>query len=155
MIMSKLASLCARLMQDTCGSMAVETALVAPVLAVMAIGGFEASTIVARQAELQSAAAEAAVLAMAATPDTDAKLTTVKEVLAASTDIPEDDINVFRIYRCGTEEDYVLLQTSCGTDDEISTYMFIYMEDEYTPSWSDYGVGETVTFRVRHTVQLS
>lgn len=57
-------SLFRRLAADQTASMAIETALVTPVLVVMTLGGFEASAMVARQSELQSAVAEATSLSL-------------------------------------------------------------------------------------------
>ncbi|OZA93393.1 MAG: hypothetical protein B7X57_05165 [Erythrobacter sp. 34-65-8] len=45
-------------LRDRRGSIAIETALVAPVLAVLALGSFEVGSLVSRQHELQTAAAE-------------------------------------------------------------------------------------------------
>ena len=56
----------ARIRRNEDGSMAIETAFVAPILLVLALGGFEVSSMVARQTELQSAAAEAAAVVRAA-----------------------------------------------------------------------------------------
>ena len=58
--MRSILSLFGRLRRDATGAMAIETAIVAPVLVLMAFGSFQVSSMVARQTELQSAAAEAA-----------------------------------------------------------------------------------------------
>ena len=65
------------LLRDARGSMAIETAIVAPVLAMLSVGGFEVSAMVARQTELQSAASEAEGIALAASPDDAGKLATL------------------------------------------------------------------------------
>jgi Flp pilus assembly protein TadG len=54
------------LRRDARGTMAIETAIVAPVLALMAIGSFEVGSMVSRQQELQSAASEAESIILAA-----------------------------------------------------------------------------------------
>ena len=49
----------ARLCLDTRGTAVIETAIIAPVLICMALGGFEVSNMVARQHDLQNGAARA------------------------------------------------------------------------------------------------
>ena len=71
------------LFRDTRGSMAIETAFIVPVLAVMSIGGFEVSGMVSRQSELQSAVAEAAQIAIASTPDEQSERNTIESVIMA------------------------------------------------------------------------
>ena len=53
-----------RLLADKRGTMVVETALVAPVLILLAIGGFQLSDLVARQHNLELAAAMAEQIAL-------------------------------------------------------------------------------------------
>ena len=55
-----------RLLRCARGAFAIETALVAPLLALMSIGTFEVGTMVSRQQELQSAASEAESIILAA-----------------------------------------------------------------------------------------
>ena len=50
--MTRLGALLARLRHDASGAAIVETAVVVPVLAILSLGGFEVSNIVARQSEL-------------------------------------------------------------------------------------------------------
>ena len=54
------------LVRDGRGSMAIETALIAPALAALALGAFDASMLVAREQHLQSAANEASEIVLAA-----------------------------------------------------------------------------------------
>jgi Flp pilus assembly protein TadG len=51
-----------KLLRDAVGTMAIETALIAPLLAMMALGVFEVSRIVSREQQLQSAANERTAL---------------------------------------------------------------------------------------------
>ena len=125
MMMRRFLPALAHIGHDQRGSMAIETAVVIPVLAILALGGFEASSIVARQRELQSAAAEAAAIVRAAKPDTAAKRTTIKEVIAASTGIAAENIAVTEIYRCSTDADYITNDNSCSDSDLLSTYIKI------------------------------
>ena len=59
-------SMLTRLLSDRAGAMTIETALVAPILLTLSLGGVEAGSMVARQSELQSAAAEALNIVQAA-----------------------------------------------------------------------------------------
>ena len=133
--------------------MAIETAFVAPILLVLALGGFEVSSMVARQTELQSAAAEAAAVVRATIPETAEQRTTVQEILATSTGIATENITVEEIYRCGTAEDYTTVEESCGSGVE---YKFIKVDisDTYTPVWTKFGVTSGFDFNVSRTVQI-
>ncbi|MCP5396726.1 MAG: pilus assembly protein [Sphingomonadaceae bacterium] len=144
----------ARFGRDQRGSMMIETAVVIPVLAILALGGFEASSIVARQTELQSAAAEAAAIVRAAKPDTAAKRTTIRDVIATSTGIEAQNIAVTQIYRCGTGSNYITNDSSCSDPDLLSTYIKVEMTTTYTPRWTEYGVGSAITYNVDRTVLI-
>ena len=142
-----------RLPADERGTMAVETAFIAPVLLVLALGGFEVSTMVARQTELQSAAAEAASVVRATAPKTAAERETIRDILMVSTGLEEEDVAVTPVYRCGTSEDYVTVADSCGAEVE---YRFIRVDlaDRYDPIWTTFGVDEGFDFNVSRTVQV-
>ncbi len=152
--------------QNENGSMAIETAFVAPVLLVMAVGGFEASSMVARQTELQSAAAEAAAVVRAIAPETQAERNTVRDIVATSlcgkttptvTDgtasCGSTTVSVTPIYRCGTATDYVTVADSCGS---VMEYKFIKLDltDTYEPTWSSWGIGSAISYDVNRTVQV-
>ncbi|NCU11657.1 MAG: pilus assembly protein, partial [Sphingomonadaceae bacterium] len=62
-----------RLHRESDGAMVIETALVAPVLVLLSLGAFQISGVIARQTELQSAASEAAAIALASPPDSATK----------------------------------------------------------------------------------
>lgn len=143
-----------RLWQDCRGTSLIETAIVAPVLAIMALGGFEASSMVARQTELQSAAAEAAAIVQSSPPKTIEARQTVHDIVAASTGLPAESVVVTEIYRCGTDADYTQNTTSCGTT-KSSTYVKIVITDTYTPHWTEFGIGSPVAFNVVRTVQIA
>jgi len=142
-----------KLRADERGSMAIETAFVAPVLLILALGGFEVSTMVARQTELQSAAAEAASVVRAVIPETAAERTTVRDILATSTGLTTEQITVTEVYRCGTAESYSTNGGGCGSDTE---YKFIQVDltDTYAPMWTEWGVGTGFTYNVSRTVQI-
>lgn len=144
-----------RLRRDSQGTMAVETALVVPALALMSVGSFQVSAMVARQSELQSAAAEAGQIAIASPPDTDVKRTMLKQIIMASTGLPTSKVTLTMKYRCGAT---VALQTNnncANASDKVSVYVEIYMTDTYTPLWNDFGVGSPMTYRVTRRVMLS
>ena len=137
--------------RDRCGSMVIETALVAPILAVLALGGFEASSIVARQSELQSAAAEAAAIVRASPPETTTERNTIRDVIANSAGLSTSAVTVDQVYRCGTGTDYTSTAGSCDTD-LLSTYIEIDLQATYRPIWTDFGIGSNVSLDVARTV---
>ena len=142
-----------RLAADERGSMAIETAFVAPVLLILALGGFEVSQMVARQTELQSAAAEAAAVVRAVAPETAAARTTVRDILATSTGVAKEKVTVSEVYRCGTATSYSTMQNGCGA---IAEYKFIKVDirDSYAPVWTKWGVGSGFDYNVSRTVQI-
>ena len=143
----------ARIRRDDRGSMAIETAFVAPVLLILALGGFEVSSMVARQTELQSAAAEAAAVVRAVAPTTSAERTTVRDILASSTGLTAEQITVTEVYRCGTATAYVTNADSCGSGVEY-TFIRVDLTDTYAPTWTKWGVGSGFTYNVSRTVQI-
>lgn len=156
----------ARIRGDDAGSMAIETAIVAPVLLIMALGGFEVSTMVARQTELQSAAAEAAAVVRAVSPDTASERNTVRDIVATSlcggTDPTVTEgtatcgsvtVAVEPRYRCGTATAYVTTADSCGSAMEYK-FIRVALADTYTPTWTEWGVGSALTYTVNRTVQI-
>lgn len=153
--MHRARTLLRHLAADRSASMAIETALVAPVLLTMTIGGFEASAMVARQSELQSAVAEAATIAMAAKPDDYSKVQTIRQIIESSTNLDDDHVDVYRLKRCGTNATYIPYADDCPSDKKTSTFLYIYVTDTYTPEWVDFGIGSPLTYRLQRTVQIS
>ena len=155
--------------RDDKGSMAIETAFIAPILLILALGGFEASTMIARQTELQSAAAEAAAVVRAVAPEDQAGRDTVRGIVATSIcgnntpevsegksvcgDEDQISVEVTPLKRCGTASDYVSDATSCGTE---TAYRFIRVDlsDTYSPIWTEWGVANGFTYNVSRTVQV-
>lgn len=146
-----------KLGRDCRGMMAVETAIVATVVALLSLGAFQVSTFVARQNELQGAAADAAAIALAAKPDTTTKLNTIKSILRTSTGLSTDRVTVSYVYRCGTESTLITSPSSCSQNgsNRLYTYVRIVLSDTYNPIWSSYGLGSGVNLRVDRTVQIS
>lgn len=147
-------SLLRRLRDDSAGAMLIETAMVAPVLVLMALGAFQVSVMIARQTELQSAAAEGAAIALAALPDTAAKRTTLAQVIRTSTGLATDKVSVDLVFRCANE---TTLRTNndnpCGSQ-ATTSYVRIQLTDTYTPAWTRFGVGSPLTYRVNRLVLL-
>ncbi len=141
------------LLRDTHGTMLIETAIVAPVLVLMSLGAFQVSGMVARQSELQSAAAEASAIALASAPDTAAKRSTIKQVIMASTGLSQYHVVVAPIYRCGTSTTFQSANT-CGTSAKLSTYVRINLTDTYTPMWTKFGVGRPMNYNVTRYVMI-
>lgn len=141
---------------DTRGAVAVETAIIAPVLVLMAIGGFQASTIVTRQAELQSAAAEAAAIALANSPDDATKRTTLRSILETSTNAQRNGVTVSvdPYFRCGSATTLVTDNTECGSE-KVARYVRIRLIQTYTPIWRKYGMGSTLRYGVTRYVMYS
>lgn len=153
-MMARLRSL-ARLGADTRGAVLIETAIVMPVLVLMCLGAFEVSMMVARQSELQGAAAEAAAIALAAKPDTTEKIDTVKQVIETSTGLASGSVTLETVYRCQGMEGYYPDPDSCGTGTYAWRYLQIDMHDSYAPLWTQFGVDRPVEYNVRRFVMVA
>lgn len=149
--MIAMRTILSNLVRDSRGSMAIETAFIVPVLAVMSIGGFEVSGMVSRQSELQSAVAEAAQIALASAPDTDSERATIKSIIMASAKLPSSKVTLSNEYRCGTATTLVTGTSTCGTS-TVTTYLKIYVTDSYTPEWTKFGIGRPLTYRITRRV---
>lgn len=141
-------------LRNTRGSMAIETAIVAPVLILMTLGTFEASTIVARQHELQTGAAEGEIIAMAAAQGALTNAAEIQTIIADSLDLPLEKVVVQRLYRCNANTNRVSAKSACGTDAVVTSYMQIKITDTYTPVWTQFGVGGPIDFEVDRMVVL-
>lgn len=144
-----------RFARDERGSVVIETAFVVPILAVLALGGFEASRIVSRQVELQTAASEAAAIVLANPPDEAAERSTVESVVEASTDLEADQVTFAHLFRCGSATTLVSDSDTCATTDDISEFIQMTITDTYDPIWTSFGVGSALNYRVRRRVQIS
>lgn len=140
------------------GAMAIETALVAPLLAAMALGAFEASSIVSRQQQLQSAANEASEIILAAAGGSGISSTDLEEILETSLGLASDDLAIDARYRCGAAE--VLLDTppdteACPSPQPVYNYVQLTLSYDYTPIWTNFGIGSPISYDVVRTVQVS
>lgn len=143
-----------KIRRDQRGSMAIETALVAPMLIIMTLGTFEVGTVVARQHELQSAANEAEIIILATNGGATVDTNQIKSIIRESVDLPEDNIVVERRYRCNTSGK-VKSKDNCPSGAVISNYVDLSITDRYEPTWTAFGVGKPVTFSVNRSVLIS
>jgi len=149
--MMRLNRLFRALANDDGGTMIIETAIVAPVLVLMSLGAFQVSKIVSRQQELETAASEAAAIALSSPPDTPAKMTTLQQVIMSSVNLDATHVTTSTVYRCNSNTTYDTAMTSCNTG-VISMYAKIYITDTYTPAWTKFGVGSPLQFNVTRYV---
>lgn len=143
------------LWRDTNGSIAIETAFIAPVLSLLSIGAYQASALIARQHELQSGVAEAEAMALAKAPKTERARNAIRDVLSTSLGLKQGNIRVTNLYRCGTQDAYTQLQSDCASGDIVSTFLRIELNDTYEPSWTKLGIGSSVNLQVIRMVQIS
>ena len=144
-----------RLWRARDGAMIVETALIAPVLVIMCLGGFEASQIVARNTELRTAVAEASAIAISSPPDDQGDIDTIEDIIEASTGLADNKVTLAEKYRCDNDEDLTDDETTCGSSATISTFLEIVINDTYTPTWTEFGIGSPVQMSITKTVQVS
>lgn len=144
-----------RLAQDVRGSMTIETAIVAPVLIIMTLGIFEVGTLVARQHELQSAANESEIIAIAINQGAEADIDQLKAILRTSLGLTDDEVDISKSFRCGIREELALQISACGEDEVVSTYLNIEIEETHNPTWTAFGIGRTVELSVQRRVQVS
>ncbi len=141
-----------RLFRQSDGAMAIETALVAPILVLLAVGSYQVSGVVARQTELQSAAAEAVAIALAAAPDTTAKRATVERVIETSSGLSPDKVTVSAAYRCDDSRAYVTSTNLCTSPKVVSSFVRIDLRDTYSPPWTRLGVGRPINYNITRYV---
>ena len=140
---------------DENGSVVVETAIVLPVLVLMALGGYEASRIVARENELQSAIAEAAAIVLATIPEDQDDLDEVEAIIEASTGLPAGKVRLVRKFRCNADDVLKDAVDGCDSGATISEFIQLNVWDTYTPTWTQFGVGEDVQYDIRRRIQIS
>lgn len=141
--------------RDTAGAAVIEMAVALPVLLSLCLGGFEASQIVARNTELQSALSEAEAITLAKLPQNNAEVDTIEDVIEASTGLADDKVTFVRKYRCDTDADMVDDASTCNSSAIIAEFLQITVVDTYTPIWTDFGIGSPVNFNFTRTVQIA
>ena len=137
------------------GTVAIETAIVAPVLLLLSLGAFEVSSLVARQGELQSAANEGETIALTFADGATTDLATIKNILKSSIGLTSDQMTLSMQYRCGVDEVLVQTDEECDPGDIVSTYVQLHLTDQYQPLWTSFGVGKPITMDITRRVQVS
>ncbi|HKX77459.1 MAG TPA: TadE/TadG family type IV pilus assembly protein [Novosphingobium sp.] len=140
---------------DSRGTMIIETAIVGPVLILLALGAFEVTQIISRQHELQIGVAEAEAIVLAANSGAATDTTALAGILRESLSLSGDHVAVTKLYRCNADPEMVASAGLCEEDDVISTYIRIQLRDSYSPLWTSFGVSQPFAFTVVRTVQLS
>ena len=141
--------------RDQRGTVVIEAAIVAPMLALLGLGAFQVSQAVARQHELQTGADDAASMALAGWKNDAAQVTALKSVLKTTLHLTDAQVTITHKYRCGTTVAYVDVKTACPAGTLVTTYLRIALTDTYTPTWTDFGVGRPINYNVTRTVVLS
>lgn len=148
----KATSALLKLLQDRSGAMAVETAIIAPLMVLFSLGAYQVSTLVARQSELQSAMSVAESIALATDPDTTDELNTLKSVISTTTGLAASKVAVAAAYRCNGSTSYVALESTCASGDSVSRYVRVTLTDNYVPIWTEFGVGSNIALRVNRYI---
>jgi Flp pilus assembly protein TadG len=143
-----------RLRRDARGAMAIETAVVAPVLVLMSIGTFEVGTIVSRQQELQSSAAEAESIILAAAAGTGTDSATMEEVIEESLGLDADQVTLEQRFRCNVATTLTDEAADCDASQPIAQYVLLTVNDSYDPVWTRYGIAEGFDYNVTRTIQV-
>ncbi len=141
--------------RDRRGAVVIETAFIAPVLALLGLGAFQVSEAVARQHELQAGADDAAAMALAGWRDDAAQMTALESVLMSTLSLTDEQVTITHKYRCGTTAAYVDDKATCAAGSLVTTYLRIELTDTYTPTWAEFGMGSALNYNVTRTVVLS
>lgn len=144
-----------RLLRHAGGTMAIETALIAPLLATMSLGVFEVSRIVSREQQLQSAANEASEVILAAAGGTGINSADLEDILETSLNLSDSQLTIAPLYRCGMTTTTSSTEPTCATGEQLYTYVELSLTDTYTPMWAKFGVGSPVNYDIVRTVQVS
>ena len=145
----------ARLARDPRGAMAIETALIAPVLALMALGTFDVTNMVSKQQDLQSAANEATEIIIAAANGTGVSSTKLHDILVNSLNLQDDQVTIDQLFRCDAATTTVTDASSCDSSKPIYQYVKLTITESYPPEWTKFGVGQTINYSVVRTVQTA
>lgn len=141
-------------LRDDRGVLAIESAIVAPLLVLMALGVFQVGTMVSRQQELQSGASDvtAIILAAASGPGTSSE--DIKTVIKSSLNLTDSQVTLEQRYRCGAATTLTDDPATCASGTQVSEYVLLKLTDTYTPMWAQYGVGAPFTYAVNRTIQI-
>lgn len=144
-----------RLRHSIAGSVVVETAIVAPVLVLMALGTFDVSRMIARQTDLQAGSTEVQGIVLAVANGATTDVGTIKSVLMNTLSLPANKVTVTKVFRCTNSDTLVADQSTCSSNAIVSTYVQVVLTDSYSPIWTQFGVGQAMSYRIRRTVQIS
>ncbi|NTZ41646.1 pilus assembly protein [Altererythrobacter sp. SALINAS58] len=147
-----------RLLRNSSGTVIIETAIVAPVLALLALGAFEIGSIASRYQVLESGAAESEMIMLTFADGGVKDTSKMEQVIAASLNIAgaeaADKVQIETRFRCNTETVTYASRSSCATDDLVSEMLILNLRDRYTPTWTSFGVGSPVDFNIERSVQV-
>lgn len=138
---------------ETRGAVVIETAFAVPILAILMLGAFDVSKMVARQMELQEVAAEISAGSMAKVPD-DAQLLLLKQMAQTSGRLQAGQVTLVRKIKCGIDTTQYADGYTCPVGAEKSTLIAITLTTNYTPVWTSFGVGRPATLTVKRSVQV-
>ena len=143
-----------RLGRDQRGTMAIETAIVAPVLVLMALGTFEIGSMVSRQQEIQSAASEAETIILAAAMGTGTDSNDIEDVIETSLGLSEDQVTLEQRFRCNDAAQLILDAVGCDPNKPVFQYVLLEIKDTYVPVYSSFGVGSKLDYSIERTIQV-
>jgi len=143
------------LLCDKRGTMAIETALVAPLLLTLTLGAFDVSMLVAREQQLQSAANEASEIVLAAAGGSGIESDDLEDILESSLDLEDSQLTLAPGYRCGTSTTVETTAPTCATGEPMYAYVKLTVTDTYSPLWTSFGVGGDVDFNIVRWTQVS
>jgi Flp pilus assembly pilin Flp len=146
------------LLRDQRGVMAIETVVVAPVLALMALGTFEAGTMVSRQQELMSAAAEAEGIILSTSGGGVIDLPGWKTVIETSLDPAGTrehlEVELENRLRCGSATDFMAEGATCAEPQQTYQYVVLTISDRYDPVWTRFGISAGMDYNITRTIQV-
>ncbi|MGV3555362.1 MAG: TadE/TadG family type IV pilus assembly protein [Croceibacterium sp.] len=146
-------------LRDQRGTMAIETALITPLLAMMALGVFEVSSIVSREQQLQSAANEASEIILAAAGGSGINSDDLEAIIVTSLGLSPSEVVIDPRYRCGTASTLTTTvpspSTGCAASEQVYSYVQLTVTDTYSPMWTRFGVSAPINYTIVRTVQVS
>lgn len=143
------------LRRDERGSMAIETALVAPLLLTLTLGAFDVSMLVSREQQLQSAANEATEIVLAAAGGSGIQSDDLEDILESSLSLEDSQLTLAPEYRCGTSTTIQTTAPTCASGEPMYAYVKLTVTDTYSPLWTSFGVGDDVDFNIVRWAQVS
>ena len=140
--------------RDSGGVLAIESAIVAPLFVLMALGVFQVGSMVSRQQELQSGASDVTAIILAAANGPGTSSADIKAVIKSSLNLTDSQVTLQQKYRCDAAATLIDDPANCAAGTQISEYVLLQLTDTYTPLWATYGVGAPVTYTVNRTIQI-